>query len=218
MRSRTRCKIGWPPIEILPIDSVVGSIPNLIAITSATGTSLFCSASGCKNAGLCGCRRLADNVNHTIHGIGSPQSRSRTANYFNPVDILKHDVLDIPVHAGKQRGIHAPAIDEHQQLIVEATVKSSRSNGPFVLIDTGYFEAGNKPQCFWYVAGSRAPDILLRQDEDRGRRVCHFLRALGDGRHLHIQQVFHAHGGDVWGGSWILGYPASCQQCREESG
>ncbi len=106
--------IGGSPIEVLSVNSVVGTVPNFGSVTDAAGSSLFRSASSCNNRGLRGRSRFGDDVDDAINRIGSPQRCSRTANHFNPVQIFKHHVLDIPVHTGKQRGIHAPAVDEDQ--------------------------------------------------------------------------------------------------------
>src|SRR6266436_1928106 len=82
-------------------DPKLGTVPNFGSVTDAAGSSLFRSASSCNNRGLRGCSRFGDDVDDAINRIGSPQRCSRTANHFNPVQIFKHHVLDIPVHAGK---------------------------------------------------------------------------------------------------------------------
>src|SRR5258708_12241467 len=83
IRGCARCEIGWPPIEILSIDSVVGIVPKLTAITNAAGPSLFCSTSSCNNGRLPRSSRFGYDFNHTIHRVTSPHRPPLPPNYFN---------------------------------------------------------------------------------------------------------------------------------------
>src|ERR1700704_2417110 len=39
---------------------------------------------------------LAGDVNHSVDGIGAPQSRSWSADHFDAIEILQEGVLDVP--------------------------------------------------------------------------------------------------------------------------
>src|SRR5258708_7865182 len=69
---------------------------------------------------------------------------------------------------------------------------------------------------FGDAGGSRTPNVLLCDHENRGGGVGYLLRALGDGRHLHVHQIFHAHRRDVWNGFLVLGYRVTRKQRGKE--
>src|SRR5260370_34792213 len=100
MRGHARRILRWSPIEILSVSSV-GGIADLAAVASPTGAALFGARSCGHNSGLRVFGLLADDVDYAVHGIGAPQSRARASDHFNPVDILEHYVLHIPVDARK---------------------------------------------------------------------------------------------------------------------
>ena len=58
---------------------------------------------------------LGDDVDHAIHGIRAPDGSSRAANHFNAIDVLKHHILRIPIHAGEKRGVNASSVDQDQK-------------------------------------------------------------------------------------------------------
>src|SRR3546814_7924818 len=51
--------------------------------------------------------------------IGSPQRRAGAADHLYAVDIFGDDILHVPIDAGKQRRINAPAVDQDEQLVGE---------------------------------------------------------------------------------------------------
>src|SRR5258708_9849681 len=176
MRGHARRILRWSPIEILSVSSIRG-IADLASVASPTGAALFGAGSCGNNSGLRVFGILADEVDYAVHGIGAPQSRARASDHFNPVDILEHYVLHIPVDARKKRCIHAPPVDEDQQLVVEPAIKSSRCNGPLVLIDARHFQTWDKSQRFRNTLGARPSNIFLSNHKDSGRRVRHLLRS-----------------------------------------
>src|SRR5947207_2002436 len=69
---------------------------------------------------------FGNDVDNTVHCIRSPKGRAGTSDDFNAVDIFQQRVLHIPVHAGKQRCIDTPAVNQHEELVREAAVESPR--------------------------------------------------------------------------------------------
>src|SRR5712672_4419380 len=165
------------PVRIFSV-SPIRSVADLASVADAAGASLFSSRSCGHNRGLRIFGLLADNVANAIYSIGAPQHRAWSTDHFNSVDILEQYVLDIPIHAGKQRRIHASAVDQHQQLVVEPAVKSARRDRPFVRVDACYFQSWREPQRFGNAPRPRAPDIFLGAYKNRGRGVRHPLRSL----------------------------------------
>src|SRR5579884_511726 len=63
---------------------------------------------------VCIRRILGDDVNHAINGVRPPNGSSRTANHFNAIDVSKRKILNIPKNTGKEWGIYAASVDQHQ--------------------------------------------------------------------------------------------------------
>jgi hypothetical protein len=39
---------------------------------------------------------LAQDIDHAVHGVGAPNRRARTADYFDPIHIIEEHLLGIP--------------------------------------------------------------------------------------------------------------------------
>src|SRR6267143_2678602 len=71
------------------------------------------SAGGCQRSmGLLS--SFGDDIDYRVHGIRSPDGTAWASDDFDPVDILKQCVLDLPINTCEQRRVHAPAIDKHE--------------------------------------------------------------------------------------------------------
>ena len=65
-------------------------------------------------------------IDNAVDGIRAPESRARSADHLDPVDILEHDVLHVPEDALEKRRVHCPAIDQNQQLIGGCRIEAAR--------------------------------------------------------------------------------------------
>src|SRR2546425_358713 len=164
----------WPPVEILSVSSVRG-VADLTSITDAARAAFFRPRTCGHDGRLRVFGLLADDVDYAIYCISSPQCSARAPDHFDPIDILEHHILNIPVHTGKQRRIHTSTVDEDQQLVVEPPIKSARSDGPLVLVDARHFKPGHKSQRVGNARGPRTPNILLRNHKYSGRGIRHLL-------------------------------------------
>src|SRR3546814_14059213 len=70
-------------------------------------------------ASLAGTGIAGHDVDDAVYGIGSPQRRAGAADHLYAVDIFGDDILHVPIDAGKQRRINAPAVDQDEQLVGE---------------------------------------------------------------------------------------------------
>jgi hypothetical protein len=66
-----------------------------------------------------------DDVDHAIDRIGAPHHGAGAADDLDALDVLERHRVEFPDHAGKQRGINAAAIDQHQQLVGETAVEAA---------------------------------------------------------------------------------------------
>src|SRR3977135_1389832 len=142
------------PIGIFCISSIVDIVADLAAVAGAFSSPFFCSGLHRYYSTLGEFGRFSDDVNDAVNRIGPPQCRPRTTDDFNAIHIFQHDVLHVPIHSREQGGVDAPAVDENQQLVVETAIEASRADGPLVLVDASYFEAGNESQSFWNAGGA----------------------------------------------------------------
>src|SRR5439155_6411567 len=132
-------------IEILCVSSVVGVIVYRASVPDTAKSSQLCSSTCCCQHSLRALGRFSNDVDDAVYRIGAPKCCSRAPYHFNPVHILKHDVLHVPIHSREQRCVHAPTIDQHEKLISKTSVRSARTDRPFVLVNTCYLNARHQP-------------------------------------------------------------------------
>src|SRR5207245_7652643 len=161
------------PIEVLAVNAVVSVIADLGAVAYTFSRPFFRSGFCCYKSALGSLRGLGDNVDHAVDGIRAPQGGPGTADDFDAVHILEHDVLHVPVHTREKRGVDASAVNQNEQLVVESPVEPSRADGPFVLVDARHFQAWNHPQSIRDAGRPGAADIFLCYHEDRCRSEEH---------------------------------------------
>src|SRR5690242_11303986 len=187
---------GGVPSRVVAVDAVISFGAGVSTVSHAFGGSFFRSRFCCYKSSLRVLGGFGNDVDYAVDGVSAPQGSPWPANDFNAVHIFEHDVLHVPVNAREKRGVDAPAIDQNEQLVVEAAVESSGTDGPLVLINAGHFQTRNHAQGFGNAGRPGTADILLGDDEDRCRRVGHLLWPLGD-RYVH--QVFQTQFGGVIG-------------------
>src|ERR1700730_5772493 len=128
------------PVEILSVNAVGHIVANFVAIATSHGAA-FCVAATCgHNSTLRNFGFLGDDVNYAVDSVRSPQSCTGSPNDFDAVDILEHDVLNVPVNSGEERRVYAPAVDEDQQFVVKASIEAARTDGPFVFVNARHFQ------------------------------------------------------------------------------
>src|SRR5258708_2670036 len=54
---------------------------------------------------------FCDDINYAVDRVSPPQSRSRSTDHLNAIDILENSVLGIPKHSSIQRRIHCASIN-----------------------------------------------------------------------------------------------------------
>ena len=97
-----------PVYTVVKTLAVAGTVPEidkaLIDISTAGGYQ--------RSMGLLG--SFGDDIDHRVDRICSPDGTAWASDDFDPFDIFKQGVLDLPINAGEQRRVNAPAIDKHE--------------------------------------------------------------------------------------------------------
>src|SRR5258708_23422360 len=91
-------------VEVLAISRSITCIHRaLIHASSASGYQ--------RSRGILGA--LGDDVDDSIDGVRSPDRPARSADDFDPVDVLEQRVLHFPIHAGKKRRVNPTPVQQH---------------------------------------------------------------------------------------------------------
>jgi hypothetical protein len=133
-----------------------------------------------------------DDIDHAVDGVRSPDGAARPANDFDTVDILEQRVLHLPIDTVKERVVNTSAIDQHQQVPRQAALKSPDTDGPFDRVDLSHVNPRSKAERFGQTSHTGAPDIFLRDDEDRRGGLGELYRTLGNGCNFDVAQLFKA--------------------------
>ena len=117
----------------------------------------------------CFTRVFGDDVNDSIDSIGTPNAGPWASNDLDSIDVFHQDILNVPKHTAKERGVYRPSVDLDQQFVGESLVESTDRNGPFVRINAGNLHAGHQTQRFREISRSAAAYVFVCEDVNRGR-------------------------------------------------
>ena len=177
----------------LAVDAIVPRGPGRPAIPRADEAAVLVAAARGGQRALRGSRRLRDDVDDAVHGIGAPQRATRAANHFNPLHVLEQHVLRLPIGAGEQRRIDGAPVDQHQHRAREAIGEAAHADRPGAAVDAGHLHPGRQPQRLRNRHGSRTADVVLRDDVDGRGDAANRLGPAVHRRHVELEQVGQAH-------------------------
>src|SRR5258707_5327795 len=118
------------PGESLSVDTVVKvfAVPSAITEIDETLVDISAASGHEHSAGIF--RAFRDDVDHTVDSICSPNGAAWSPDHFDAFDILQQCVLDLPINAGKERRVDAPAINKHEDRAGDGTPASAANEGP----------------------------------------------------------------------------------------
>ena len=182
-----RCPAGVP-IEPLTVDPVVDVVADFTAVLGGRKSALEATGPALDQGPWRVRRPLGDDVDDPVDGVGSPDAGPRTADHLDPLDVLQHDVLNVPKDAAEQRGIHTATVHLDQQLVGESRVVAANADGPLVRVDARHLDAGGHAEHFRNAPGTAAADHLVGDHEHGGRGTAHRADLPGDRGHLRLQR------------------------------
>ena len=184
-------------IDVLQVGAIVDPLRELAAVAHAGLDPVEVAAEPRDEESL-GLRRvLRDDVDHPVDRVRAPQGSAGPAHHLDPIDVFEQEILDVPVDAGKERCVDAPAVDHHEQLVGELSVEAAGRDRPRARVDVGDVQAGDHPQQVGDVRHARATDVLARDHRDGGRSLRQRLGAFGHRGDLHLQQVLDAEAQEI---------------------
>src|SRR5437660_8947988 len=143
-----------------------------------------------------------DDINHSVDGICSPNRTARAADDFDPLDIVEHCVLDLPINSGEQWCVNGSAVDKHEYRSGESAPESAYTQGPCIRVDPCDFNTGCQAEGFGDAPGAGTADVLLGDDVNRSRSSAGFHRLLGRGCDLDLAEFLEGHLGET--PCWLL--------------
>lgn len=138
-------------------------------------------------------RRPRDDVDHPLDRVRPPDRSPRSPYHLDPIDVVQHQILHIPVHPLIQRCVHAPPVDQHQQPFRKWAVESPNPHRPLVALFLRHLHPRHQPQQIRNRLRPRPLDVLVRQHIHRRRRVPHLFRLFRDRRYLDVAQLLQRH-------------------------
>ena len=102
------------PRESLPVYTVVKTLAVARTVPEIDEALIDISAAGGYQRSMGLLSPFGDDIDHRVDGICSPDGTAGASNDFDPFDIFKQCVLDLPINAREQRRVNAPAIDKHK--------------------------------------------------------------------------------------------------------
>ena len=133
---------------------------------------------------------LRDDVDDAVEGVGAVERRPRAADDLDSLDVFDADGQRRPDRRAEQIDVEAPSVDEDEHLVREALVEAAHRDlglRPGHLHDVDAREATKQ---LGELRESREPDVLLRDDRRRTRRVERTLGLLGRGDDRLLEDLF----------------------------
>ena len=143
-------------------------------------------------------RVLAGDVDHAVHRIRAEQSAAGPADHLDLLQILQQWRVQFPEHPGVEGRIDAPPVDQHQQLVrALGAVEAAGGHRILPRVEPLDLEVGREPEHFGKRGRRGAGDVVLGDDEDRGRRPADRLGLLGGRADLDLGQLLDREGGEL---------------------
>ncbi len=180
------------PREAFPVKPVAEIVAHAAPIARAHETLFHIPAARRHQRPLRIFRALRDHVDHAVHRVRTPNRAPRSSDYLDPVDVLHHRVLHVPVRSVEQRGVHRPAIDQHQHRPRQIRSEAADPNRPDIRVDPRHLHPGRHAQSLWNASRAGSPDVLTRDHENSRRRLECFHRRLGWSGDFDLGQFFQA--------------------------
>src|SRR5689334_992295 len=100
------------PVRIFAVETNIQIVSDARSVTNTSYTLQLVGSTARLYQPPASIFRLPGNdVDHSIDCVRAPYRRARTADHFDPVDVVEQSVLHIPEHSGVQGRIHSPAIN-----------------------------------------------------------------------------------------------------------
>src|ERR1700680_1521948 len=133
---------------------------------------------------------FGNDIDHSVDCVCSPDRAARAADDFDPLYILEHRVLDLPINPGVEWCVNGSAVDKHEYVSGEGTREPAHTEGPCIRVDPCNFNTGRQTEGLRYTCGPGTPDVLLRDDVNRCRSSTSFHGLFGGGCNLDLAEFF----------------------------
>src|SRR5260370_8208936 len=152
-------------IEVMVVPATVAEIDKALIDISAAGryehsTRIF---------GVFG-----DDIDHSVDSVCSPNRTARATDDFDPLNILKHRVLNLPINSSEEWCVNGSAVDKHEYISGEGTREPAHADGPCIGVDPCNFNTGRQTEGLRDTCGPGPPAAFLRTDLNPCRRSASF--------------------------------------------
>src|SRR5882762_1619217 len=179
-----------PPEEAFAIHSVVEAFAVCASHADFTDALIDIPCAHGHERSVSIFRVFGDDVYDAIDCVRAPDRSAGASNHFDSLDVFKQGVLDLPIHASKERRIDASTVNQHQERLRELAPKSAYPHSPVVRIGSCHLQSGGEPQDLSDACGPGPPYVLLSDHIDRRRRPPDLFWLLGGSRHLDVTELF----------------------------
>ncbi len=166
-------------VEIAPVEPVIAAAGELAAMPVRRAAVEIAPARH-REIALGVTRGARDDVDHAVHRVGTPLRATGPADDLDTLDILHHHILRFPEHAGEERRVDGPPVDQHEHFVREHAVGAARRDRPLVIVRARDLQVRRQPQRLGYAVGARAADVVRVDHIDGCRRIG---QSLGVARH-----------------------------------
>src|SRR5260370_3273573 len=125
-------KLGAPG-ETLPVYTVVKTFAVAGTVAEIDKALIDISSAGGYQRSMGLLSSFGDDIDYRVDGIRSPDGTAGASDDFDPIDILKHCVLDLPINACEQRRVNAPAVRKDEHRSGECALESAHTDGPTIV-------------------------------------------------------------------------------------
>ena len=141
-------------------------------------------------------RVLRQDVDDAVDRVGAPQAPARASHDFDAVEIVKEDVLGMPVHTTKRKVVDRPAVNHDEELIGELSTEAAGAHPPCRRLDPRHVHPRHVTQCVRQRVGAAAPDIVFGQHGDGRRGVEEQLWSASRRGDLDLRELFEREVGE----------------------
>src|ERR1700730_620630 len=182
-------KLG-PVVEGLTVNPVIKALVVPAPVAEIDEALIDISAAGRYEHSTCIFGALGDDIDHSVDSICSPNGAARAADDFDPLDILEHGVLNLPINPGVQWCVNGSPVNKHEYVAGKGTREPAHADRPCIRVGPCDFHTGRQTEGLRDACCPGTSDVFLGDDVNCCRSSASFHGLFRRGCDFDLAELF----------------------------
>src|SRR4029077_15232245 len=156
-------KLG-PLVEGLTVNTVIKALVVPAPVAEIDEALIDISAAGRYEHSACIFGVVVDVMDHSVDRSCSPKGGARAGDDFDPLDILEHGVLNLPINPSVQWRVNGSAVNKHEYVAGKGTREPAHADRPCIRVDPCDFHTWRQTEGLRDARCPGTSDVFLGDD------------------------------------------------------